>query len=823
MKTGKFNLQSLKLSKFIGFGAAALVLSALPSCSDDAPSQGGDEPDVPTELQGEAINIVTDKDLLGSRVINFDLSNGLSRNSGMAAFRMPAAPAAADYADAIEYNGNADSGKKYIIKGSGQEVWLGMNGDVTVYIAGTDVKLNVNYANGSNNNIYVLPGASVVLDNQWSSTYTWNGGSLYVYGELKLAKDLNMQKGAILVDGGLTSSYNVEVYNNSALKVDGDLVAKRVVVQDGTLEATSVKAETILMQNNVLVNVEGFIEATATDPGQWEYAFTVSTQGALYARCVMVPNGTLNVTNCAIFAIDKFIKAKNMNVSASGSKLNMGPKAVVDIEEQLYMPNHNTGFYFNNSAADMGLIKAAVFKGQDQPNNSKEGTPREIECGGLFFGNVFLDFAYTTGVHSENCGMQNRQPGVWIAEDPSAKYPYIPTDNEGCHGTYGTPNDPVEPEDFDVIGTTEIHTHPISATCIDVFGNQAFLSWHKRGVGSTNLPEGSNTDHEHDGISHWGCIEVLAVQADTLAITSYMETKPETEGGAYDFNHVIYDAQTNALLTTGDHPKKGGIIGRIALGADRNFGKYTNETSIMQVRHLLNGDGISGNSVVVRPTDRNLLITAAGGYQTMDYNTTDLFNTTKKEVGPFVKTNGSAKHVAINGTYAATIEFTQRAGDLNVEYDEDDNTTVLPARITVWPLNGFAFGTPVKTIDVPAFGPIYGKNVIAIDTDNTIYSCQGGSGVAAYDINGNELRRFNIPAKFKGASANGLCIKNGNLYIACGAAGVWVLDKNSFAVKAKYTKQGKASANYVKVADNGYVFVAYGRAGAKLLKPTKAL
>ncbi len=302
-----------------------------------------------------------------------------------------------------------------------------------------------------------------------------------------------------------------------------------------------------------------------------------------------------------------------------------------------------------------------------------------------------------------------------------------------------------------------------------------------------------------------------------------METKPNNEGGAYDFNHVIYDAQTNSLLTTGDHPKKGAIIGRIALGADHNFGKYTNETSIMQVRHLLKGEGISGNSVVVRPADRNLLITTAGGYQTMDYSTNDLFNTTKKEVGPFVKTNGSAKHVAINNLYAATIEFTQRAGDLDVAYDEDDNTTVLPARITVWPLDGFAFGTPVKTIDVPAFGPIYGKNVIAIDTDNTIYSCQGGSGVAAYDINGNELRRFNIPAKFKGASANGLCIKNGNLYIACGAAGVWVLDKNTFAVKAKYTKQGKASANYVKVADNGYVFVAYGRAGAKLLKPKKAL
>ena len=36
----------------------------------------------------------------------------------------------------------------------------------------------------------------------------------------------------------------------------------------------------------------------------------------------------------------------------------------------------------------------------------------------------------------------------------------------------------------------------------------------------------------------------------------------------------------------------------------------------------------------------------------------------------------------------------------------------------------------------------------------------------------------------------------------------------------KYTKQGNASANYVKVADDGTVYVAYGRAGVKALRFT---
>lgn len=820
MKTSKFNFHSLNLRRYIGLGAAAFALAVLPACSDDEPANGGEgTPDVPGQIQGEAVNIVDNPDILSTRVRNFDLSNGLSRAGGAEAFKMPAAPVEADYADAVESDGNnLQNNTKYIIKDSDKELWLGMNGGVIVYIAGANVKLNTSYSNGDNT-IIVLPTASVTLGG-------WNGGNLYVYGAVSVAGNISMNSGSINLAGGVDApDYELYIGNNSKFNAEGDLTFKKVQVQDGQLAAESVIAEKIVMQNNVKVNIVGSIEATGEDVSEWDAAFQVNAQGELYARCVVVPNGTLKVANCGKFFVDKFIGAKNMNVDASGAKINMGAKAVVDIANRLFMPNHNTGFYFSASAADMGLIKAAVFAGQDQPNNGKEGTPREIECGGLFSGNVYLDFVKTVSKDDANreCGMMNRQSGVWTKDDPEAKYPYIPTDNEGCHGQYGTPVDPVQPEDFDVVGTTDIHKHPISATCIDVYGNQAFLSWHKRGIGSTNLPAGSNTNHPHDGISYWGCIEVLTVQADTLAITSYMETKPETDGGAYDFNHVIYDPQNNALLTTGDHDKKGGVIGKIQLGPDHNFGKYTNETSIMQVRHLLKGEGVSGNSVVIRPSDRTLLITAAGGYQTMDYSTNKLFDSNKKEVGPFVKTAGSAKHVAINNDYAATIEFTQRPGDLGVEYDEDDNTTVLPAKITVWPIAGFMTDA-VKEIEVPAFGPVYGKNVIAIDTDNVIYSCQGHNGVAAYDINGNELRRWDIPKMYKGAAANGLCIKDGNLYIAAGAAGVWVVDKNDFTnVKAKYTKQGNASANYVKVADNGYVFVAYGRSGAKLLKPRKAL
>ena len=101
-------------------------------------------------------------------------------------------------------------------------------------------------------------------------------------------------------------------------------------------------------------------------------------------------------------------------------------------------------------------------------------------------------------------------------------------------------------------------------------------------------------------------------------------------------------------------------------------------------------------------------------------------------VGTYSLTGGSAKHIAINDRHAVTIEYTQRPGDIEVEYDEDDFTTALPAAITVWSIDNFPTAYETRW-DIPAFAPVYGKNVIAIDGD-LIYSCQGNNGVAVYDL-----------------------------------------------------------------------------------------
>lgn len=771
-------------------GVVALALVTMTGCKDDAP--GIDGPDSPTAselIDGVTPNIVTDPSTLASRVVNYYTGNPGSR-AGKSVFSMPEEPTIPT--DAIELtsdNANIENSQVYKITTDNAK-WNISNLKGALYVSAKNVTLKVGNAETSAV-LYLLSESTVTIEDkgEWDSTV--NNFTIYAYAPFA------------------TTSGDLKIANAGKVYTDEDLTFKKVNLNASGSEicANALRVKEFKANGNNTVSVEEDI----TVEGNCE----ISANAQVNAKCLLVTN-TLDIPNTADINIDSYIKAKNININASNGRINMLPGALVRVEEKLYMPNQNTGFNFGEVKGVYGLVEAAVFEGQDQDYSHKPypDTEYTIDLTNLFNGNVYLDFKKVRGIYHGDEVLPD------LEAYPRGNGTEIGTTKisaNGCRPAAGGQGEEPDPEDVDIIGGSDAHTHPISATCITAYGNQAFLSWHKRGIG-----KGSGTNHEHDGISYWGCIEVLTIQADTLAITSYMEINPETvdEAGAYDFNHVIYDDVTNSILTTGDNEKKGGIIGKIALDGTRNFGKYTNDTQVMKVRSLLEGKGVSGNSVVIRPSDRTLLLTTAGGYQTMDYTTDSLFNKTEKltpKVGPFVETAGSAKHVAINSTYAATIEYTKRAGDLDINYDEDDNTTALPAKITVWPLNDYVFGTPVWSVEVPEFAPIYGKNVIAIDTDNTVFSCQGHKGVALYK-NGVEVNRFIAPNKYKGAAANGLCIKGNYLYVAYGAAGVWVLDKNTLEVKAKYTKQGNASANYVSVTDDGYVYVAYGRSGAKVMK-----
>lgn len=814
-------------------GVVAMALVAMTGCKDDGVDQGNpDEPDAPAIEASNGVNgnIVTDPTTLGAMVNNY-LAGTENSKSGRApetrGFSMPTAPTIP--VDAKEFDQNMNGGSYKLDKAG--EYWLNMNNKSELYINGKGIKINISTSNGKPNKIYILEGSEVIINNEWGI----KGVEIYAYAPVTYTKpnELSLtEQAALSLNYGIDNKdLVVTLDNNTALNVDGDVKAKSIKLTNGNFAANSLTVANAEIVNDFTINVAQFIKVTGDK-------LSINSNGSIYAKCLEVPAGLLDIQNCGEMLIDNYILANDMNVLAGGAKIRMQEQSLVDIKGTLYMPNKGTGFIF--AGKESSKVKAGTFKAQAQPNNNVNPPVRTIDdLPGLFNGNVGLKFTTVVdnGGNTVPFGKEVTftQGGTTILEGEEDIY--IPADKNGCRpsdGENGKKDE--EPEPVEVIGSTDPHTHPISATCVDLVGNQAFVSWHKRGIGI-----GSGTNHEHDGIAYWGCIEVLELKDNALDITSYMEFDPEETNDPFDFNHVIYDAKTNSLLTMGDNENKGAIIGKIALDGTRNFGKVTPKewNGHMLVRALLQpekGDGkaqgISGNSVVIRENagKRTLYMTTAGGYQTMEYDTDSLLiipTDTKKykvpNVGPYSLTKGSAKHIAINDRYAVTIEYTQRPGDMDVEYDEDDFETALPAAITVWPIDEFPTAYD-KRWDVPAFSPVYGKNVIAIDGD-LIYSCQGHKGVAVYDMQGNEKARWDIPKAKKGAAANGLCIKGGNLYVAAGAAGVYVLDKTTLTVKKnnagadlKYTKQGSASANYVKVADDGTVYVAYGRAGVKALR-----
>ncbi len=813
-------------------GVFAMALAAMTGCKDDGIDQENPEgPDAPAIEASNGVkgNIVTDPTALGAIINNYSLgaTNG-GRASEARGFEMPAAPAIP--ADAKEFDQNMNGGS-YKLEAAG-EYGLNMNNQSSLYITGKGITINISTSNGKPNKIYIMEGSEVTINNEWGI----KGVEIYAYAPLTYTKTdaLNLtEEAALYIDRGIDNKdFAVSLDNKTALNVDGDVNVKSIKLMNGDFAANSLTVENAEIVNDFSINVAQYIKVTGD-------RLSINSNGSIATKCLEVPNGLLDVQNCGEMIIDSYIVAKDMNVLAGGAAISMQEQSLVDITGTLFMPNKKTGFIFAGN--ESSKVKAGTFKAQAQLNNNLNPPVRTIDdLPGLFNGNIGLKFSSVMDNDGNPVAFGKdvtfTNGGTTILEGDEDIY--IPADNDGCRPSDGDKGkDDDEPEPVIVIGGTDAHTHPISATCVDLTGKQAFVSWHKRGTGT-----GSGSNHEHDGIPYWGCIEVIELTpADTLAVTSYMELKPETAGGAYDFNHVIFDAKTNSLLAMGDNDAKGAIIGKIMLDPTHNFGNVTNNwAGDMLVRALLQpaGDnqkaqGISGNSVVIRENagKRTLYMATAGGYQTMEYDTDSILiipadkQHPTPNVGTYSLTGGSAKHIAINDRHAVTIEYTQRPGDIEVEYDEDDFTTALPAAITVWSIDNFPTAYETRW-DIPAFAPVYGKNVIAIDGD-LIYSCQGNNGVAVYDLQGNEKARWDIPKAKKGAAANGLCIKGGNLYVAAGAAGVYVLDKATLAVKKnnagadlKYTKQGNASANYVKVADDGTVYVAYGRAGVKALRFT---
>lgn len=804
--------------RYFSFIAAASVL-AMASCTDDGPNEGNnpENPDGPSagvqSLGNVPVNVYTDLDKFGGSIYNYNPFVGGSRaGESLPTFEMEDFKGIPEGLEELTENCYANS-KDGVIRKKGSYEFQNSGANV-IYIDAPDV--NIKTYNGNGITFYIAPGAS--------ASFGWvNGVNIYAYGSVAID---GIDNSHVYIKGDFgNKDAEFTMSNDCSLNVEGNVVFAKLNHNKGNISAgTFTHYGDLSLTNDIKLSVA----ATTKINGN----FTFNTNGKLCTKCLDVTKD-LTVANYGGFKIRETLHADNLEITAGGT-IYLNSSTFVNIENDIKFGNTNCQFNATGNKHPAFILAKAIYGNMDEGNDK-----RSIMS--FFNGNIIIDektILYNSNKSNEVVNRNGVENSYIFVSPEGVNFATVKPKNleDGCAGASSPNPKPVPPVIPEPIGGIDVdHTHPISATCVALGGNnQFFLSWHKRGAGQV----------EADHAIH-GCIETLTydVQNNQIVLDAWMETATagniggmdvdyEPIDNAYDFNHIIY--HNNMLYGVGDHPKKGGFIAKINLPYINNF-LPDNYDDIMVARELMDGNAMSGNSLVVNGND--LYITSAGGYQIGNF---DIFEKEDDKVegigekdwhwkgkfGKSMTTNGSAKHVAMNGNYVATIEYTQRPG---VDYDENDVTTALPAKITMWNANDW-LGSSVWTADVPAFAPIYGKDVIAVDNDGTVYSCQGREGVGVYQ-NGQQIGRFKISEwykeynavndikfeftkKFETSAANGLYIAGDYLFVAYGGAGVYVLDKNTLEVLSWYDTGG--SANFVQVRD-GIAYIAYGTAGAQVV------
>lgn len=307
------------------------------------------------------------------------------------------------------------------------------------------------------------------------------------------------------------------------------------------------------------------------------------------------------------------------------------------------------------------------------------------------------------------------------------------------------------------------HEHDISATCVQPVGNnKAYVSYHQQG-------------NEYSG-----CIEVFNLNSDTdFSLVSYMRSVEKR-----DFNHLLVDG--NMIYAAGGE-RKGGFIASANLDYDGKFS--TDDADGLTIVRLQGGDG---NCLI--KANNEFIVASNWGFEGFQSGWVK---------GAEKATAGSGKHIYTDGSKYVTLNLTSRG------------ETESGAEVSVYNITEPINGNPQKTFTVDNITPINGKNVCKLDGDN-VYVCLGNNGFKRYSVSsGTETGAFKIDNTK--AAVNGMDFDDQYIYIAYGSKGLYVLDKNTLEVVAKYVKTGLKSANYIK-AHNGYIYVAFGRDGLQLFK-----
>lgn len=292
-----------------------------------------------------------------------------------------------------------------------------------------------------------------------------------------------------------------------------------------------------------------------------------------------------------------------------------------------------------------------------------------------------------------------------------------------------------------------------------------------------------------------------------------------------DYNDLTIDANTT-LWVVGDNNARGAIVRNVTLGDLHTLYSGASDeaqaTDFSMTEYNMPLLGPSGNSITIplddgsTTTDESEQLwvvaggTSYGGIAVMDKtDDTRLFTRSDR---------ANAKHFDMcetsggSGSYGAFLW-----GDGNFFNDKSNlrifNTSNGPFAYTDYLAGDYGDVT------------FEGKNAIDVDEDSSndfyVYMAMGADGVKKVDVtDGSVVDSFNGLDTFGGTGlANGLVVHGEFVYVAWGASGLVILNKNTLDVVGQYN--GIGSCNYVAVDTDGaedILWAGFGTGGMIMLK-----
>ncbi|MDE6378858.1 MAG: hypothetical protein K2L11_00180 [Muribaculaceae bacterium] len=617
---------------------------------------------------------------------------------------------------------------------------------------------------------------------------------------------------------GVTEGATIYVLPGGTLNVGSTLQPGLTIYNYGTLKS----------DNPIGICIaDGVTLYSAVDITECE-VFGVNDQGKIYSRGTIQADKEVRLNGEAIacaFIADKIDihsvgTIKTSYFEADDLTLNSG-NVVLDNNglvkaKKLNISNNETRFTINGTNA---VVAAEEF------NTNWISWPKEI-----FAANIAMDLGkcYVGGTETPYSDFE------WqVSAENQVKW--VPA--AGCHGEYGKKpennpggdEDPGDGDDEPTVEVPEVPTEPIitpelvkivdieglddeinhgdhdhgiiSATCIN-FGadGTAYASYHLRGAG-----KGDHNQPNYVGeYAQKGCIEVIKDNGEAgMELGSYM-IAPD-----WDFNHLIVDG--NRIVTVGNAKKLGAFVGTLPV----DFAASSNtDRDDFEVKELTTAEAIygisdkTGEEIKIgykNAGDGNCVVRQGNYYYVATYEgygpiNLD-FSRVKNEAGDvvFKKTNGSAKHISINGGNMAVIALDS--------YDKTRST----ASVYTFGASDYSFANVLASYDaIGTVEPVDGKNVIAVD-GNDIYACLSKGGLVRVN-DGKKFQRGtngNVPV-------NGMAFDEKYIYVANGSF-VSVLDKETMNEICYYHASSLKSANYIALR-NGKIYVAFGEDGIQVFQ-----